>query len=163
MATAIRNRVGASTAIYALRMEPDGSGGVKETAFSRLAGPAPTSTSSTNDETVLLLDWAAASTVNISGLQSDISVSVVATAVIPFLVTAFPGIGLTAPLVEGSIQMIGHSRGGPLISELAKDLGARGIWVDQVTTLDPVPVPPDPFVSLKSNVVFRGQLLSNQR
>src|SRR5690242_5130639 len=53
MATAIRNREGASTAIYVLRLEPNGSGGIKETAFSRLAGPAPTSANSTTDETVL--------------------------------------------------------------------------------------------------------------
>src|SRR3954463_8274534 len=61
MATAIRARVGASTAIYAIRVEPNGTG-VKIAGMTRLAGPAPTSTSSTNDETVLLLDWAAAST-----------------------------------------------------------------------------------------------------
>ncbi|HEY4328504.1 MAG TPA: hypothetical protein VGN88_02115 [Phycisphaerae bacterium] len=154
MATAIRARVGPSTSIYALRMEPNSSGQIVATGMARLAGPAPTSNSSTNDETILLLDWAAASGVDLLGLSSNYSVTTVATAVMPYLTTAFPSIGLTAPLVEGSIQMIGHSRGAPLVSELARMLGQQGIWVDQLTTLDSVPVPPDPSVTLKSNIIF---------
>ncbi|HVT81829.1 MAG TPA: hypothetical protein VHM90_14380 [Phycisphaerae bacterium] len=153
MATAIRNATGPSTAIYQIRVEPNGSG-VKITSFSKLTGPSPTSASSTNDETVLLLDWAAASTVDLFGLSAKYSVSTVAAAVVPYLTTAFPSIGLTAPLAEGSIQIMGHSRGGPLATELAKDLGQKGIWVDQVTLFDPVGVPPDPGTSLKSNVIF---------
>jgi hypothetical protein len=153
MATAIRNRAGASTAIYTLRVVPDGSG-VKVASFSKLSGPSPTSASSTNNETVLLLDWAAASTVNLLGLSAAYSVSTVASAVIPYLTTAYPNIGLTVPLVEGSIQLIGHSRGVPLVTEIAKNLGQRGIWVDQVTSLDSVPVPPDPNSTLRSNVIY---------
>lgn len=153
MATAIRNRAGASTAIYTLRVVPDGSG-VKVASFSKLSGPSPTSASSTNNETVLLLDWAAASTVNLLGLSAAYSVSTVASAVIPYLTTAYPNIGLTVPLVEGSIQLIGHSRGVPLVTEIAKNLGQRGIWVDQVTSLDSVPVPPDPSSTLRSNVIY---------
>ncbi len=159
MATAMRNRVGSATAIYALRMEPNSSGAIVATGFSRIAGPAPTTSS--NNETILLLDWAAASGVDLLGLSSNYSTAAVATAVLPYLLTANTSIGLTAPLVEGSIQLIGHSRGGSLVSELAKDLGQRGIWVDQVTLLDPVPVPPDPFVSLKSNVIFADNYWQN--
>src|SRR6187401_1481097 len=54
MANAIRGRTGASTAIYALRIAPNGHGGVAETNFQRIAGPSPTSSNSTNNETVLL-------------------------------------------------------------------------------------------------------------
>jgi hypothetical protein len=43
-------------------------------------------------------------------------------------------------LFESAIQLIGHSRGASLNTVLAERLGQLGIWVDQVTTLDPHPV-----------------------
>jgi Ca2+-binding RTX toxin-like protein len=45
-----------------------------------------------------------------------------------------------APLAELPIHLAGHSRGGSLVTEIAKNLGRRGVIVDQVTYLDPVPV-----------------------
>lgn len=37
-------------------------------------------------------------------------------------------------------HVIGHSRGGALVASLARTMGESGVWVDQLTTLDPVPV-----------------------
>lgn len=43
-------------------------------------------------------------------------------------------------LASRPLHLIGHSRGGVVMLETAKILGSYGIWVDQVTTLDPHPL-----------------------
>lgn len=41
------------------------------------------------------------------------------------------------------IHLIGHSRGGSVMLSLATILAHRGLWVEQLTTLDPHPLPYD--------------------
>lgn len=57
---------------------------------------------------------------------------------------------------ELPIQIIGHSRGASVASEMARFLGQQGIWVHQMTTLDPHPWPVtfDASVKIWDTVLF---------
>lgn len=105
-------------------------------------------------EGVVVLDWsqfadgffiASHSTKQVARWFRDALVS-------PWLV---PDLG--APLVSLPMHFLGHSRGGSLVCELAALLGKQGIWVDQVTTMDPHPrdfLSGDAPLRITSNVVF---------
>ncbi len=69
----------------------------------------------------------------------------------------------STPVISLPIHLIGHSRGGSLGAEIADDLGEGGIWVNQLTTLDPHPLTSvdsffvgtaDPAVQVYDNVIF---------
>jgi hypothetical protein len=66
-------------------------------------------------------------------------------------------------LAELPLHLVGHSRGGSVITEMARILGAQGIWVDQVTTLDPDPVSSfgDPALKNYANILFADNYWQN--
>jgi hypothetical protein len=118
-------------------------------SIARIGGISPLASDS--GEIIIKLDWSALS-VDLFNSTSDIAVSVVPS----LLSTTFvPELGGRA-LAEFPIHLVGHSRGGSVVTEMARVLGAQGIWVDQVTTLDPHPVSGygDADVNIYLNVLF---------
>lgn len=95
---------------------------------------APRSTDATTGELLVFLDWTAIAGWDLKG-TAEVAGAVVASIVSPGF---FPQLGV--PLTTFPIHLIGHSRGGSLVSELSRQLGELGIWVDQVTTLDQQPI-----------------------
>ncbi len=100
---------------------------------------------------IIELDWSADTGLGI--LTPYFSTTQVANFVVPYLLTnALPGLG--GPAAQLPFHLIGHSRGGSLVSEIARVLGQAGVWVDELTTLDPDPVGSDPAALPANNVVF---------
>src|SRR5205823_6155984 len=117
---------------------------------SRIAGVSPIISDS--GEIVIKLDWSALA------IALGTSTTDIADAVVPrLLATNFvPELGGRS-LTEFPIHLIGHSRGGSVVSEMARLLGEQGVWVDQLTTLDPHPVSfpyGDADVLVFENVLF---------
>ena len=86
-----------------------------------------------NGEIIIVLDWSAVA----NHLTGGPSAQDVAAVVIDKLVTGQNG---KRALAELPIHLVGHSRGGGMVCELARLLGERGIVVDQLTPLDPHPL-----------------------
>ncbi len=139
---------GASYSCYQISITRNGSGQYIATA-SFLGGTQPTATDS--GEILVKLDW---STLASFGGASSTNVATAASAALlsPTLIPEMGG----RPLAELPIHLIGHSRGGSVVTEMARLLGAQGVWVDHVTTLDPRPVSAlgDASVSTYANVLF---------
>jgi hypothetical protein len=136
-AIAAQNGPLAQQPIYQMTVtDPGHTGGTLQVNATRL-GPAPASWSST--EIIVLLDWSdVAGTLPFGGYHR--TTGDVGAAVADKLLGAFSIPDLSTPLAQLPMHMIGHSRGASLISEIAGDVGKRGVWVDQLTYLDPHPV-----------------------
>lgn len=104
-------------------------------------------------EVVVTIDWS-----DISSLVPEVPTSSVAESIAQTLQSAFPAIGISQPLAQLPVHLIGHSRGASVMGALAEDLGQTGIWVDQVTFLDAHPIPFDwgelGVIEVPQNVVF---------
>jgi hypothetical protein len=139
---------GWQTSVYALRIAKLSNGSAGVVSFDWLSGVAPAA--SNKADVVIMLDWADA-----SGLVlSYYSTTGLAGLVPYYFLNSFPSLGITRPLAELPIHLIGHSRGASLVSALANKLGTNGLWVDQVTTLDPYLVSSDAALASWANVVF---------
>lgn len=112
----------------------------------------------TNSDILIVLDWTAVASHSTTGVNAQS----VAAVVVDKIVTSQNG---QRPLAELPIHLIGHSRGGGLVCELARLLGERGVVVDHLTPLDPHPLttsdplqPATPVidtpVAIYQNVVF---------
>lgn len=120
------------------------------TASGLFFGPSPDATAS--GEIVGYIDWSSLAG-GLLGLTTH-GTGDVASAVTSLLLdaTAIPGFGHA--LAELPIHLIGHSRGGSLVSEIARDLGQAGVWVDRMTTLDPHPRLGDAPAGVAQTVLF---------
>lgn len=116
-----------------------------------------------NGEVIVLIDWSDLAGLDVIG-DFVVDTQELAAFLAPYLRTA-PWLPGGKPLAELPIHLIGHSRGASLVSELARLLGQNGIWVDQVTTLDPHPVCylawVDAPVTNYSNVLFADNYWQN--
>lgn len=175
MANAIISRAGLSTNTDATEYivtvkDPDHDANSSDTTGPlsvtgvKLVGPDPSSTSDSDPEIFILLDWSAVAghfggggllDLGYTRSTSDVAAAVSAQLLQPGFLPGFAPAAATLP-----IDVIGHSRGASLVAELAGDLGQCGVWVDQVTTLDPHPVPlfgdpgPTESANIYDNVVF---------
>ena len=139
---------GATYSCYEISITRNGSGQYVAAA-SLIGGIAPLLTDS--GEIVVKLDWS-----TLSGLGGPPTTTIADAAVSAlFSTNLIPEMG-GRPLAELPLHLIGHSRGGSVITEMARLLGAQGVWVDQVTTLDPRPVSQfgDASVTSWTNVLF---------
>lgn len=98
-----------------------------------------------NGQVIIEFDWSSISA------APTFTTGAIANALANFLYTTYVN---HESVLEGSIHLIGHSRGGSLVAALADDLGTHGLWVDQLTTLDPHPILLDAPISLSNNVIF---------
>ena len=131
LANAIVARAGGSSkaSVYTMTVDVNSSNNLAVTSFSRNSGFQDYQGTG-GGEVVIQLDWS-----EVSG--GDYSTGEVANVVSNYLTARRGG---AAPFSELPIHLIGHSRGASLITALSKRLGERGIWVDQLTGLDPHPV-----------------------
>jgi hypothetical protein len=100
--------------------------------WERSAGFAPTN--NPGGEIIVKFDWRQLANNDYSTFQVAGSLSAILTST--NFISELGGHSLS----ELPIHLIGHSRGGSLVCETSRLLGKMGVWVDQITTLDPHPL-----------------------
>jgi hypothetical protein len=152
--TAYRTFPGTNSTCYELSITKSGS---TYSATPTLITGVPPLTS-VSGEIIIKLDW---STIDTTLGVSTVNIANAAAAAL-LSTNLLPELGGRA-LVELPMHLIGHSRGGSVVTEMARLLGAQGVWVDQVTTLDPDPVSlyGDPAIKNYANVLFADNYWQN--
>ena len=144
-----------NTACYEITITQNGSGPyVAAAAF--LSGTNPEVASA--GEILVKLNWS-----TLSGFGGPSTTTIAIAAGQALLATnLIPELGGHA-LAEAPLHLVGHSRGASLVAELSRLLGAEGVWVDHLTTLDPVPVASfgDPAMKLYANVLYADNYWQN--
>jgi hypothetical protein len=150
MGSAIVARAGATTAVIHLEVGYLNNGTVGITSFVKESGLWPVEGSS-NAEVVVKLFW-----YTVAGVTDTTTTTDVANIAVPYLTSPIiVGNQLTnRPMAEMPLHLIGHSRGASVVTELSRLFAQNGIWVDQVTTLDPHPINSDGVVNIYDNVLF---------
>jgi hypothetical protein len=149
-----RSFPGTNVSIYQVSVTQP-SPGVYTVSQTFLDGVSPLASDS--GEILLALDW---STISSGGTPTTAVASAAAAALLdPSFIPDMNG----HALAELPLHLVGHSRGGSVITELARVLGAQGVWVDQVTTLDPHPVSQlgDPPITNYANTLFADNYWQN--
>ena len=129
--------------------------GLRVSSFKHDFGTPDPSDEQANGEIIVKVDWGA-----VSGGPPYVQTDLLAPLVADYITdkTKTQAAGLDHALAESPIHMIGHSRGASLMSRLASLLAVRGLWVDQLTMLDPHPLTyPDALVYKTSSTPFRTQ------
>ncbi len=144
--------------------------GEDSSSISKYDPATPALTETASGEVIVTLDWAERSNdFFLFGDGSDSTADLIAAEVVPYLTTAFPGLGIIAPLAGLPIHLIGHSRGASVVTELARELGEAGLWVEHLSLLDPHPLvagqddfvsgdEEDPPIELYENVYFTDNI-----
>ncbi|MFP6656618.1 MAG: hypothetical protein VB853_00455, partial [Pirellulales bacterium] len=112
---------------------PDGVNLKVQTAEVLPGSKVPLSDSAHSGEIVVYLDWQGAQA--LLGAGDPYNTVSVSAAIMPYLTGEQSITGLGISLAEQPLHLLGHSRGGSLVGMLAEELGAKGVFVDQVTYL----------------------------
>jgi hypothetical protein len=110
-------------------------GGFHSFTVNNLNGVSPAAADT--GEILVAFDWS-----DFAGdpFSADYSTTFVAERLVPALLQTNLIPGLNRPLAGLPLHLAGHSRGASLMCEVARLLGAEGVWVDQLTLLDPHPL-----------------------
>jgi hypothetical protein len=145
---------GTNYSLYQISITKSGSAySLSQTFLSGTTNPL----ASDSGEIIIALDWS-----TLAG--GSPATTVIATQAVNALISTnlIPALG-SKPLVELPLHLAGHSRGASVVTEMARILGAQGIWVDHVTTFDPYPVSlfGDPSIQNYANILFADDYWQN--